>query len=364
MEKPKLILVGGFLGAGKTTLLSMAAQYLKNNHTKVGLITNDQAAGLVDTHILEYRGFEVQEISGSCFCCNFNGFYEAIDNLVRSYECDVILAEPVGSCTDLYATLIRPLKTYFGDLVELAPLSVLVDPLRLQHTVGETGLTTEGPGYIYLKQLEEADCIVINKLDNLIGTQKENLEQLLTTKFPDKPLCWISAKNGQGVSQWAQNVLTGAYPIRNRHIEVDYEIYAEGEAQMGWYNGTFVVGNTENRDTDWKAFNRTLLTIFTQLFGFENTAVAHLKTFIKQGASHVGGNMVEHNEISTWGEEFYAPTARLVLNIRAEAPHLLIHEMVEDVLEHFKEQGFLFEAVDIEHFAPGYPRPTYRLSEV
>ena len=53
MDPTRLILVGGFLGAGKTSLLMSAAELLKKRGIPVGLVTNDQAEGLVDTAYLE-----------------------------------------------------------------------------------------------------------------------------------------------------------------------------------------------------------------------------------------------------------------------------------------------------------------------
>ena len=44
-------MVGGFLGAGKTTALLRAAERLTARGLRVGLITNDQSGGLVDTAI-------------------------------------------------------------------------------------------------------------------------------------------------------------------------------------------------------------------------------------------------------------------------------------------------------------------------
>ena len=49
MSKARYILIGGFLGAGKTTAILKLAEHLKAQHQRVGLITNDQAGGLVDT---------------------------------------------------------------------------------------------------------------------------------------------------------------------------------------------------------------------------------------------------------------------------------------------------------------------------
>ncbi|MCX6236869.1 MAG: hypothetical protein NTY07_04800 [Bacteroidia bacterium] len=78
MKTTRLILVGGFLGAGKTTLLWEAARKIMADGQRIGLITNDQAPDLVDTAILSHNEVKVAEVSGSCFCCNFNGLISAL----------------------------------------------------------------------------------------------------------------------------------------------------------------------------------------------------------------------------------------------------------------------------------------------
>lgn len=72
-----------------------------NDGKRVGLITNDQASELVDTALLSRNEVKVAEVSGSCFCCNFNGLISAMKQVREEANADVIIAEPVGSCTDL-----------------------------------------------------------------------------------------------------------------------------------------------------------------------------------------------------------------------------------------------------------------------
>ena len=81
----------------------------------------------------------------------------------------MFLAEPVGSCTDLRATVQYPLRRIYGDNYRVAPLSVLVDPIRAARMLGLESGQGFSPKvhYIYDKQLEEADVIVINKTDLL-----------------------------------------------------------------------------------------------------------------------------------------------------------------------------------------------------
>ena len=75
---------------------------------------------------------------------------------------DVFIAEPVGSCTDLRASVSYPLRRMYGDAYTVAPLSVVVDPVRALRVLGiEPGRSfTPKVLYVYRKQLEEAGLIV------------------------------------------------------------------------------------------------------------------------------------------------------------------------------------------------------------
>jgi Ni2+-binding GTPase involved in maturation of urease and hydrogenase len=75
--RAEYIMVGGFLGAGKTTALLRLAQHMTAQGRRVGLITNDQSYGLVDSVLVGAHGFPVEEITGGCFCCRFDSLIEA-----------------------------------------------------------------------------------------------------------------------------------------------------------------------------------------------------------------------------------------------------------------------------------------------
>src|SRR5262249_14207760 len=136
MARARYIMVGGFLGAGKTTGILRLAERLGGGGQRVGLITNDQSYGLVDTAMLGARGFPTAEITGGCFCCRFNSLVSAADQLPEPARPDIFIAEPVGSCTDLKATVDYPLRRMYGGDYTVAPLSVLVDPIRALRILG------------------------------------------------------------------------------------------------------------------------------------------------------------------------------------------------------------------------------------
>src|SRR5438445_4070807 len=195
-NKAHYIMIGGFLGAGKTTSVVRLAQHLTDQGLKVGLITNDQGSELVDTAMLRSRGFATEEIPGGCFCCRFNSLVDAAHKLTVSTRPDVFIAEPVGSCTDLVATVSYPLRRIYGVNFSIAPLSVLVDPIRALRVFGlESGGNFSGKvRYIYRKQLEEADLIIINKAELLDAGNEQRLRNALAKEFPGKEILSVSAR--------------------------------------------------------------------------------------------------------------------------------------------------------------------------
>jgi len=257
MTKMQLVFVGGFLGAGKTTLLWRAAELLMKRGKRVGLITNDQAPDLVDTKWLTEKGLSVREVAGSCFCCNFFAVIEAAENL-RSLDVDVLIGEPVGSCADLSATILQPFKDKFRDRFALSPLSVLADPLRLKAILSDNADTLHpNAAYIFRKQLEEADLVVINKMDLVPPAEKARLEELMATHFPRATVRYVSARTGEGLESWLDEVLS-AQAADTRILDIDYDVYAEGEAVLGWLNAEVQLSAASDR-VEWRAFCSDLL---------------------------------------------------------------------------------------------------------
>ena len=174
---PQYIMIGGFLGAGKTTTVGRLARHYMAQGKRVGIVTNDQTTDLVDTHSLRSQGFEVGEVAGSCFCCNFNALTETVEGLGEAQLPDVIIAEPVGSCTDLVATVIRPLMQVYGKPLDVSPYGVILKPshgLKILRGDTQRGFSPKAE-YIFRKQLEEADFIILNRIDELPADEANDI---------------------------------------------------------------------------------------------------------------------------------------------------------------------------------------------
>lgn len=365
MQRPRLILIGGFLGAGKTTLMARAAARLVAKGLKVGLVTNDQAAGLVDTEIARRISSNVREVAGGCFCCKFGDLVAALKQIFREITPDVILAEPVGSCTDLSATVLQPFKDLYAEMLHVAPFSVLADPARLREALaaGDHGLMPESVRYIFRKQLEEADLIVVNKLDLLAPGEPEEIEKLIGGCFPGSAVIFVSALEDRGVDAWLDRVL--ADDRAGSHVvAVDYDLYARGEAELGWLNATVELRAAPG--TDLAAYCRRLLASLRDDLRARSADIAHLKILVGDSGSTLTANVTGLRDEPRVLGALAAGTAplRMLVNARVHLPPEALRALVEQTLAGAGGASVTARVLSIESFRPGRPQPTHRYSSV
>jgi G3E family GTPase len=368
MSRARYIMIGGFLGAGKTTCVAALAQHLSDAGRTVGLITNDQGRELVDTAMLRAKGFATEEIPGGCFCCRFNSLVDAAAKLTENTKPDVFIAEPVGSCTDLVATVTYPLRRIYGDEFSIAPLSVLVDPIRASRIFGlsEGGNFSEKVIYIYRKQLEEADFIVINKTDLLETDVLVALRDKLAAEFPNAEVLQVSARNNEGLDNWFARI-TDAEQIARTVMEVDYEIYAEGEALLGWLNATVQLSSPEAFEA--KPVLQQLASDIQKQLQEQTAEIAHLKMTLSPDST-IGGqvaiiNLVRNDFVPELSADLDAPieSGQLIINLRAEGDPELLRTAVQTALNNAPKK--LTATLDhLEHFRPGKPEPTHRVIDL
>ena len=362
MNRPGLLVIGGFLGAGKTTaLLRLAGMYHDEGKT-VGLITNDQAAHLVDTGVVRFHGFRVEEVAGACFCCKFDELAAAADRIRAEASPDVLLAEPVGSCTDLAATVIAPLKALRGDRYAVAPYSVLLDPERARQIILEKGFGgfSSKVAYIFQKQLEEADIIGLNKVDLLGPPARRKLLEALGKEFPRATIIATSGATGEGFEAWKE-LLEREEPAGARVVDVDYDRYAEGEAELGWLNLVLNVNAPSPFDPDLLV--KRIVERMSELIAQRGAEAAHVKVLFESGARSAMANYVGGSAPARLSLSGSQPSAggKLTVNARVHMdPEALRALAWEAALEALEDLGARETVEASSHFRPGRPVPTHR----
>jgi len=362
----RFVMVGGFLGAGKTTTLARLARDYAKQGKRVGVVTNDQAHDLVDTNTFRSQGLAVEEVPGACFCCRFDDLVSRVGSLQDAEKPDVILAEPVGSCTDLVATVIQPLKDLYGGRFEVAPYAVLFKPshgTRILKNQAAGGFSPKA-AYIFKKQLEEADAIVINRIDEFDPPVLEELTRLVGEQFPGTPVLGVSAQTGQGFDALAA-LLEQKGAFGRKILEIDYDTYAEGEAELGWLNATARLTSAKPFDLDklLTAILGALATVCRNLGG----EVAHLKLIgMDDAGAFAVGNVVSNDTAAKLSlpSNITPREADLIVNARvAIDPAVLESEVRKVVAAECAKIGVTPEFRTSQSLRPGRPVPTHRYAE-
>jgi hypothetical protein len=339
-----IVPVGGFLGAGKTTLILAAARLLREQGLKPAAILNDQGAGLVDTSLARAHNIPASEVVGGCFCCRFSDFIDAAEEL-RRYSPDVIFAEPVGSCTDLSATILQPLKSGFRDRFQLAPLTVLVDPARAR--AADSGPHVQ---FLFDRQIAEADLVALTKCD-------------LHSEFPSVPAAeirYLSARDGRGVAAWLDEILSGKFSPGREILDIDYEEYARAEAALGWLNWSASVDlNPPLSSTVWIG---PFLDDLQLAFAARGAEIVHLKIFDQTPGSYLKAALTgSRNEPSVEGDLTASPETEheIRINLRAVLPAPELEALFQARLGKLPGKR---RDERLQCFSPSPPRPEHRFS--
>jgi len=372
-EPIQVVMVSGFLGAGKTTALKTVGEWLSERGYTVGMVTNDQASGLVDTSILAETDGTVVEIPGGCFCCNFGDLLNAAYS-IRTEDVDVLLAEPVGSCTDLVATVINPLREMYAEEFAVAPLTVVLDPDRVRAYLSEdTARLPEEVRYIFRMQIDEADVLVLNKTDTLTDDETARLVAELERRAGGRPVFTLSARQGNGVEPWMSAIFddleSPAVPAFDEDVsvqgraltDIDYDTYADGEARLGWVN----LSVSLDGQFDVDRFQRDLMSTVRRSLQAADIEVAHLKfsTRAAETLSHA-------NLTSTASEPRYSGPApesvtegRLVFNARAVGDPERIRAIADDAIADAGPTDLRVTVEQAQAFRPAYPEPQHRIDD-
>lgn len=336
-DRPAFVVVGGFLGAGKTSLILSAARVLESQGMRAAVILNDQGDDLVDTQMARSSGVEAGQVTGGCFCCRFSDLIEAADRL-ESYQPDVIFAEAVGSCTDLAATVLRPLLRDYGERFRTAPLTVLVDPA--------TAAAALDPDmeFLFRNQIAEADIVCCTKAD------------LGLPVFPGARL--LSARTAEGVAEWLDEVLSGDLSAGAKQLEIDYTRYAEAEAALAWMNCRAIFRPREAVSAPMLV--GPLLDRLAQGLIAVDIPIVHLKLIDETPEGYVKAALCgNHREPEVEGVLDASPSDihELLLNLRAAGDPAVLRRLVENTVS---ELPGTVDWQAMQCFRPDAPRPERR----
>jgi hypothetical protein len=347
--KPIIVPIAGFLGAGKTALIVAGARALRERNLKSAAILNDQGADLIDTQHVREHQISAAEVARGCFCCRFSDLIDRAEEL-RKFNPDVIFIEAVGSCADLSATVIQPLKRDFRDRFRIAPLTVAVDPAQAR-------LISELPGssqlgYLFHRQMEEADVVAFTKCD--LGVE-------YGPACPVKSV-YLSALTGKGLREWLDEILSAERSAGSRILQIDYDRYAQAEAALGWLNWRAYIDLT--RPLSPSELVGPFVDALQEAVRSQQGQLMHLKLSDDTNSSYLKVSITS-TTTEPYAEGDLTASPELKHDIRLNLRALMNAEVLREIfVEKLNTLPGRQEEASLECFSPSRPEPQQRFSEV
>lgn len=354
-------LVNGFLGSGKTTAIANACKLLTAQSMKVAVITNDQGTQQVDSAYMQALTLPNAEVVNGCFCCRYNELEKAIAALKISAQPEIIFAESVGSCTDLIATIVKPflLNHYKTKVV----ISVFADACLLHSIMkGNACFIEDAIQYIYKKQLEEADILIINKTDLLEKEELLYVKQIIEASYPAKKIIFQNSYNENDLYNWLQLLKTFTVPDHRCSLDIDYNTYASGEAALAWLDQKISIHTINPVAAD------TALQLTDSIYEkikFAGYAIGHLKFLLsndewQQKISYT----TNYRKEQTIAPVHNCKHIGLLINARVQASPAQLQSLITNTIhEAIMQTGCRIVKHKSSAFQPGYPKPVHRIAE-
>ena len=336
-EKIRFMVVSGFLGAGKTTTMIALGEYMNKAYGKVGIIANDLGANLVDTNLTQTSGCTVEEIASGCICYQMDNTVDKIRRLRDRDGAIFVMSDIPGCGVGALDHVYHRLHRENDDEFVLAPFTVIVDPERLKMIMPEKVDINLPEELVYLLQLqlEEADLIVLNKIDLLTDDEQQRYVDFLHEACPDVPVLCISALERTGIEELCDFVTTGVSALKNFSVRDD-EKFADAETKLTWYNRRMFFKTLDDAKIDCNQVIDDIIEGIRMGLIERKRNVPHLKTFATAGngdfnkCSLIGVDYdIEHTQ------EFLRDhkKMRMIINARAVCESRPLARIIDDALD-------------------------------
>ncbi|HLF34243.1 MAG TPA: GTP-binding protein [Cyclobacteriaceae bacterium] len=356
-------IVGGFLGSGKTTGIISAVKILQGRGVKVSVITNDQGNSLVDSNLMKGSGISFAEVTGGCFCCNYEQLEKNIDFLKKSTGADVIFAESVGSCTDLVATVLKPLMKFRGNEIKNLTFSSFIDSQLLLHYIENASLPfSTDTSYIWHKQLEESDILILNKTDLLNKAEIQKLRDWVKSGIPsDRQILYMNSLETGSVNVWVGAIGYMSMLGKRKSLDIDYNVYGAGEANLAWLDEEIEISSN---DGSALMVAHKLIYRLANSIHMNGLPIGHLKFLLNYNGltDKISYTAVLNRNMLKISTPARSDEVRLLVNARVQTSPEILKSIVESVISPFKSESDIeITEKNVSDFKPGFPKPTHRI---
>lgn len=172
-ERPKLIILTGFLGSGKTSFLNHFIEYQAERNAFVAIVQNEIGAKSLDTHLIGQH-YAVTEMDEGCICCTLSGSLKlALSEIISGFQPDFVVVETTGLANPAnFLSEVSELE----DQLDFCSITTVIDATQGFAVLQKYGVARE--------QVLLADVILMNKTEGIPAAKLKNLTEEIQTLNP------------------------------------------------------------------------------------------------------------------------------------------------------------------------------------
>lgn len=353
----KIMVVSGFLGSGKTTSMLALANYIDSNIGKASIIVNDLGSNLVDTKYSLKMNKSITEIPSGCICYQMDNVINKLYNIEKKEKPNIIISDIPGCGVGALDHVYHKLNKDYSDHFELVPFTVIVDPERLKILIdiknAEIMNINKELSYLMIKQLEEADLIVLNKIDLISELEIEKNLNFLKSLYPNTTIIPISAKYNKNIDIFANYILNNTSQLKN--IEIEQEKFVNAENLLSWYNRRISI--ITEKPIDINKYAEELMNLIKEKLIEKRANTLHFKIFAHNIEDHQEDYLkysligTDHNIEFDNKMKNITNKISLVINMRSIIQSEELYKIINEVLDHL---SIKYNIKTITHFLESF----------
>jgi G3E family GTPase len=215
--------------------------------------------------------------------------------------------------------------------------------------------------YIWEKQVEEADVLIVYKIDLLSVEKFDLLKSKMKDIYPFKQILYQNSLLKDSVNEWVEIIGSHKKTKEYAIIDVDYLKYAVGEANLAWLDEKIEIITKDNSSVE-KAY--TLIDNIKKAIERNNFSIGHLKFHLSFNNKSVKVSYTTVLQDDNMNEVVREKSnhVELIVNARIESTPNDLNEIFKNAIDVMRtKDAVVINENYLAYFQPGFPNPTHRL---
>ncbi|MDR0198484.1 MAG: hypothetical protein LBI08_01905, partial [Methanomassiliicoccaceae archaeon] len=270
---------------------------------------------------------------------------------------DIIIAEPIGTSTNLMGSVVAPLRTLYPDEFDVAPFTVVIDCIRAADILsGSKEKSIDSVDLIPAHQIKEAETIILSKADMVRPEAVAKIKDELRKVLPDADIIETSSSDLRNIDKIVGMILSDRVSTKTAERD-DNKGFAFEKAKLGWYSGTFTI--TPANRVDMYSMASDIMKGVAKEYGPKS--IVHVKVMISSPEAAAKMSLVQESiqVDGIYGSRFISSEGKLVLNARVISPPKRLEDAMRMIIDSLSAYPAKIEKVSESCFSPRPESPSH-----